>query len=470
MNFDIAEFAVDYAKKGGVRYAEARLENKTTNEFLLKNGVPEVSGFKNIEGLGMRIISKNVLSFISTNNFDKNKIKELIERALITTNTAGNISEKTVLSDEQVNESKYEVKQKIKFGDVSPKEKIKLLFDAEKAIKKTKIAVPGRYLSLSDTVTEKLFVNTDGSRIFSKTPRPFLFYYLTIKNKGITSQRMWSYGAAGGFEIIKKWNIAKIVTEEVKGVWKNLTKGTAAPRGRMDVVVAPQVTGIMVHEGAGHPCEADRIFGRESAQAGESFVTEELLGKRIGSDEVTIVDDPTTENSFGHYLYDDEGVSARRKYLFKQGMINELLHNRETCMALNQNSNGSSRASNYDREAIVRMSNTFLLPGSYREEELIEGIKKGVYIKNFMEWNIDDKRLHQKYVGAEAYLIKKGRILEPVKFPVIEISTPVLWKSVDAVADNTEYHAGTCGKAEPMQPMPVWFGGPSMRLRKIRLG
>ena len=115
------------------------------------------------------------------------------------------------------------------------------------------------------------------------------------------------------------------------------------------------------------------------------------------------------------------------------------------------------------------MSNTFLLPGSYKEEELISGVKKGVYIKNFMEWNIDDKRLNQKYVGAEAYMIEGGKITVPVRSPSIEISTPALWKSVDAVAYNTEYHAGTCGKAEPMQAMPVWFGGPSMRMKNVRV-
>lgn len=153
--------------------------------------------------------------------------------------------------------------------------------------------------------------------------------------------------------------------------------------------------------------------------------------------------------------------------LMKNGRINEFLHNRESAYALGTKSNGSARSTSYSFEPIVRMSNTFMLPGDYKEEELIENVKDGVYIKSFMEWNIDDKRLNQKYVGAEAYEIKNGKLGKPLLNPVIEITTPQLYKAVDAVANNTEYFAGTCGKGEPMQGIPVWFGGPSFRMRRI---
>ena len=227
------------------------------------------------------------------------------------------------------------------------------------------------------------------------------------------------------------------------------------------------MTGIIVHESCGHPLEADRILGREAAQAGESFVKPEMLGNLIGGVNVNIADDPTLPGSFGFYLFDDEGVKARRKMLMKNGRINEFLHNRESAYLLGIKSNGSARSTSYSFEPIVRMSNTFMLPGDYKEEELIENVKDGVYIKSFMEWNIDDKRLNQKYVGAEAYEIKNGKLGKPLLNPVIEITTPQLYKAVDAVANNIEYFAGTCGKGEPMQGIPVWFGGPSFRMRRI---
>src|SRR3989344_327645 len=111
------------------------------------------------------------------------------------------------------------------------------------------------------------------------------------------------------------------------------------------------------------------------------------------------------------------------------------------------------------------MANTYLSPGDYKDEELIEGIKLGVLIKNFTEWNIDDLRLNQKYVGNEAYLIKNGRLSNPVKQPAIEITTPALWKSIDAISKRIELHSASCGKGEPQQGIPVFHGGPAMRIR-----
>ncbi len=135
-----------------------------------------------------------------------------------------------------------------------------------------------------------------------------------------------------------------------------------------------------------------------------------------------------------------------------------------------EHSNGSSRAESYADEPIVRMGNTYVAPGDHNLDELIEGVKLGVYIKDFMEWNIDDKRYNQKYVGMEAYLVKNGRVGGAIRNPVIELTTPAFWSAVDARAKDVDYFAATCGKGDPMQGAPVYMGGPSMRLRGVRLG
>ena len=211
-------------------------------------------------------------------------------------------------------------------------------------------------------------------------------------------------------------------------------------------------------------------LGREAAQAGESYVKPDMIGHRIGTGAVTVVDDPTVPNSYGFYEYDEEGVRAGRRTLIKNGIIAGFLQNRETAAELGVSSNGAARAVSYDREPIIRMANTFMLPGDYNDEELIEDVSKGVFIKTFMEWNIDDRRYNQRYVGLEAYLIENGQITSSVRNPILEITTPGLYSSVDAVGKTVEYEAATCGKGEPEQGAPVWHGGPPIRLRKVRLG
>jgi TldD protein len=468
MDKGLADFSIKYAQKLGAEYAEARLENTENNSIVLKNGIIEISGFDRFQGIGIRYIANKKMGFVSTNELNQNKIIRLLENSINLTKR-NSIAEPIPLSNEPAHKAKYEVKQKKKLMDVEIDEKIKYLLQAEKAIKATKIKVPARYIVYQDNDTTEYYTNSEGSKITAHVPKINFYYFLTIQENQKVSQRYWTYGTSGGWERTKLWDIEKIFSDEVRSISKVLKKGVKTPQGIMPIICAPQVTGIMVHESCGHPMEADRILGREAAQAGESFVTKNLLGTTIGSKHVTIVDDPEIEHSYGFFKYDNEGVKVRRKILYKKGKINEFLHNRETAASLGLKNNGSSRATDYEKETIVRMSNTFMLPGKLKEEELFEGIKKGIYMKNFMEWNIDDKRLNQKYTGAEAYLIENGEITKPVISPVLEVSSKYLYKAVDALANNLELHAGNCGKGEPMQGIPVTFGGPTIRLQGLRI-
>jgi len=259
------------------------------------------------------------------------------------------------------------------------------------------------------------------------------------------------------------------LVERSKLLGRIIREAQPPPRGKVDLVLGSQVVGLIVHESAGHPYEADRIFGREAAQAGESFLKADMLGQRIGSEVVNVADDPTLEHSYGFYLYDDEGVKARRRLLIKDGIINEFLHNRETAARMGIKSNASARANAFDREPIVRMANTFMLPGDHSFEELLEDIRLGVYIKTFGEWNIDDRRYNMRFVGRECYLIENGELKGLVRRPILEVTTPGLYASIDALDGNLSFEAATCGKGDPVQGIPVWHGGPNVRVRGIEV-
>ena len=462
---DLADFSIELLQKKGVDYAEARLENHSSTGIILKDSNPEITGFDQSLGLGIRFLIKHNLGFVSINNLSKEKIKKQLERSVEITQRASKISEKINFSEETSVKKTYEVKQKQKIHDVSQEEKLKILMEIDKEIKSDH-----KYLSLSDNIIEKYFVNTEGSQITSILPRINFLYFLTIIEKNQAIQRYLQKGATTGYEILNKWDLKSEIQKEVVALRENLTKGIPAPKDKdIDIVIAPEVTGIAVHEACGHPTEADRIFGREAAQAGESFITPEMLNTQLGSENVTIVDDPTLEKSFGFYNYDDEGVKAKERILFKNGKINDFLHDRQSAKQMGIKSNGSSRANHYSVEPMIRMANTYLKPGKISEEEIIKETKHGVYIKNFMEWNIDDKRFQQKYVGNEAYLIENGEITKPVKSPILELTTPKLWSSVDLIGNNLKFFAGTCGKGEPMQGIPVLMGGPTVRLKSIRI-
>ena len=148
-----------------------------------------------------------------------------------------------------------------------------------------------------------------------------------------------------------------------------------------------------------------------------------------------------------------------------------MLHNRESAAFMETKSTAAARALGFNREPIPRMANTYLAPGDFTFEEMVEDVKLGVYMNDFTEWNIDDRRYQSKYVGLESYLIENGEMKHMVRRPVLETTTPKLWGSVDAVAkkDLLEFDAAACGKGDPMQVVPVYHGGSFMRIRNVEV-
>jgi TldD protein len=470
---DIAEYCLECAMAMGADYAEVRALDRREEEIILRNGELDAYAIAFDSGFSVRVLADGGLGFASSNRWTREEARSIAEEAHRLARASGRMGH-IEFSEEGAVEAEWGVKQRRRIEDVHPEEKISALLEVDEEIVSQGANVISRALICETELLEGYFVNSEGSRIRSFVPRVgFVASGITIFESGRMEQIPFKeYGQSGGWEVLEGWGLGADLAREVRAMKRLIEEGEEIRPGRMDLVCGPEVVGIACHESCGHPMEADRILGREMSQAGRSFIHSEgpfWIGARIGSELVTIVDDPTIEGSYGYYLYDDEGVKARRRYLYKNGVINEFLHNRETAARMGTRSNGSARSMNYDREPIVRMANTYLLPGDMTEEEIFEDIERGVYMRSFAEWNIDDVRFNQRYVGREAYLIEGGELGAPVARPIIETTTRAFWMAVDAVSREVEFQAATCGKGDPMQGAPVFHGGPMIRLRGVRI-
>ena len=465
---DLADFAVDYAMNKGASYAEARYEHQEPEDFILKNGVLDALYIGQDRGIGVRVLVKGALGFAATNLRTKADVRGIVDDAVKGAKAARRKTKITFAQEDAI-KMNWSVPEGQKLADVPIEEKIAEIESVDRDVMQLGFKVAARYFQLGNNRIWKYFANSEGSRIRSYSPRLRFFYYLTVVEGSSVEQTYRNYGWSGGWEGIRTWDLRNRVLEEARSMHQSLTEGKKSPEGKMDLVAGPQVSGIASHESCGHPTEADRVLGREASQAGKSFIPPDGTGMRVGSEVVNVVDDPTVEHAIAYYLTDDEGVKARRRYLYKKGRVTEFLHNRETAAVMGTRSNGAARAVNYNVEAIVRMANTFVEPKDYSVEELLEDVKFGVYMKSFMEWNIDDKRYNAKYAGREAYLIENGEVKHPVRNTIIELTTPAFWSAVDAVGKDLEFEAGFCGKSDPGQALDASLGGPTMRLRNVYL-
>ncbi|RLI71367.1 TldD/PmbA family protein [Candidatus Heimdallarchaeota archaeon] len=474
---EIADFAIDFATKQGAKYAEARFEETMAEGYTTRNGVMIGGGKKNFAGIGMRVLTKEGMGFCSTAKLDKDEIKKAIKIA-VKMARASRRKEPIKFSEEKAVQAKWQTPVEEAFEDIADEDKIQFVQQIDKTLMEQEFgsALVTRTLILDLTRNKKYFTTNEGTKIESEKSLIAFYTFNTAKGVFGTEQRFYGQAGAMGWEWFKKEKILDKIIEDNRALVKTANLAKEASLGVTDVIVSGEVAGIIAHENCGHPSEADRILGREGAQAGESFYIDLLekgtLGEiQLGSEVVTIIDDPTLPGGAGFYEYDDEGVKARPRFLIKNGRLNELLFNREFAAKFNTQSNAAARAIGYNREPIIRMANTYFAPGKFTLEELFEDVKKGLYMKSFTEWNIDDRRYQSKYVGLEAYIIENGELTEQmVRRPILELTTKGIFGSVDAVSKETEFPYGTCGKSDPAQGAPCWMGGAQLRLRNIRLG
>ncbi|MEM0133883.1 MAG: TldD/PmbA family protein [Thermoplasmatales archaeon] len=457
---EFVDKALDYASKKA-KYAEVRFCSSTRNTVLMKNGTISASGYSVDSGIAIRILNKS-MTFSSVNVSRWDRIREEIDRASRMSEHSG----RDMFSSETPIKDTWGVDQKKKIEDLPFEEKVSQLKELDGLLANENISM--RILSLGDNIEEEFNTNSEGMAIRSRLPKVGLFAMIGYMENGSFEQGTVEVGYSGGYEAFDSWKLSEKLKHEAD-VLKMAAKAKKLKEGTYDLIAGPEISGIVAHESAGHPTEADRILGREMAQAGESFIKKNDRGRRVGSEIVNLVDDPTIEHSFGFYKYDRDGVKARRRYLYKGGLINEFLSNRESARRLDEKSNGSSRSSEWDKEPLVRMSTTFIEPRNHSFDELIEGVKEGIYMKSFTEWNIDDIRFNEKYVGREAYHIQNGEIKEVIRRPVIETTTVNFYSSIDAIGKDLEFSAGTCGKGDPMQGVDVWMGGPHIRVRNLNV-
>lgn len=475
---ELVDFVVDYGKGHGAKYTEARYIDATDESFVVRNGMFISVQEKQKIGMGIRVLVDGGMAFGSTDKMEKEPVQNLID-SLIKMAKAAKRKKPITLSEERMEKTTWKTPVKRAFKDVPISEKRQFLIDLDKRLKnevgnqlKNRI---GGFMLYTDI---KYLANSDGARITSESSIPVFLYMNTAKGKLGTEQRFFSQAGSAGWEWFKEEKMDDVVVDDCQCLLK---AANAAKPMRFDkpisVIISSEVAGIMAHENVGHPSEGDRILGREAAQAGESFyidlLNEGKLGETVlGTEKVTIIDDPTVPGNAGFYLYDDEGVKARPRYLIKNGKLNELLLNREYAARFGTQSNSAARACAFDREPIVRMSNTYFAPGDYNSvDELAKEVSLGIYMKTFTEWNIDDRRFQSKYVGCEAYLIENGEITETmIRRPVLELTTKGILGNVEAVTKSLQSYYGICGKGDPMQGVHVAMGGVQLRLGNINVG
>lgn len=425
------------------RFVDVVHQRSVVNSIVMKDGVIKDISSGEIEGIGVRVL-ENTWGFSSANSE-----KDVLKMAKGAYHAAKSGKKIEFLEADGITDD-VSVKPKIDPLTVGIEEKGDILRRAFDATKEFKEVVSSTF-SYSDIKSSYRYLSSEGTIINSEYVRVGFFASVFAKKDGKFQIGLERSGATGGLESLK--DSSELSKEASERALRLLDAGQA-PSGTFTVVIDPLLTGVFIHEALGHCVEGDHIIQNES-------VLEDKLNESIASELVNVYDDPTLEGSFGFYFYDSEGTKARKKAILKNGVLKEYLHSRETASRMNMEPNGNARAQSFNYSPVVRMSNTYLAPGDFKFEEMLEGIKNGIYLKGSKGGEVDTARGVFQFSAEEGFLIENGELTRPVRDVSLSGETLKILKNIDAVGSKFKTNIGFCGKAS--QTVPVGDGGPHIR-------
>lgn len=457
------EFA-DYAKafaENTCQYVDIRAEDHLRKSVIIENNQIESINTVTDIGLGIRFLINGAWGFCSVSNPKSNEqIQSILEKTINNTKHYSKCK-KNPITLYKVPQNKSHKKFPIK-EEPTIEELIKISSECSKIIERKSKIRKSNVTSWFSHVS-KYFTNTEGSKISQNFTDTVIEMSATSHESGLTQSVNTTEGGRGGMEQITHDNISYNSADDISDKAVQLLDAKPIKEDKSQVVMNPDFVALLTHEILGHPSEADRVLGKEMAWAGGAW-WKGKLGQRVGSELLNVFDDPTIENSLGWYEYDDEGVKTQKTTLIENGILKDHFQNRETANIFDSKPTGNMRATNYRFMPLLRMACTCIEKGDWSQEEMIKDVKEGYFISNMKIPSIDMKRYNWNISCQYAQKIENGELTELFRDVIVMGVAPEFFASIDACGDDFTIRPITnCGKGDPMQPMIMGNGGPSIR-------
>lgn len=204
------------------------------------------------------------------------------------------------------------------------------------------------------------------------------------------------------------------------------------PGGRRAVLFDPWVAGELLDLVASLLC-ADQVQRGKSLLGGK-------LGRKVGSELVTFIDDPRRLGGLSSSLYDDEGCPTWPKTMIEKGVVKEYFYDTYTARKDRRPGNASAGRGSFKGLPGPGCSNFYLAPGSKTREQLIEGTKDGILVLEIIGMHMADPISGEFSVGVSGLAVQGGRLGAPVKNAMVSGNLVELLSRVDAVADDLTFH------------------------------
>jgi TldD protein len=455
---NLAKELLVLATETGADFAELYFEDATSANLIMENGEIEERVSSNGFGVGLRLMKDLQSAYAYTSDISKKNLMKLAK------DLSGAFSSNRVITVPDIKKVRLgkEINPTDSPMDLVPlKEKIAMLKDVNDTMAKVDKRIIRTKVYLMDGKKVVHIFNTDGRYVTDVRNRTRLYMICIASENGRFETSGEGPGACDGLSFFTdKIKLKEIAVETAKGAITLLSAGEC-PSGKMPVVIGNGFGGVIFHEACGHPFEASAVSKKLS-------VFWDKLGKQVANPIVNAVDDGTITNAWGSGNVDDEGFPSERTQLIKDGVLVNFMVDQFNGRRMNAKQNGHSRRQNYKFEPTSRMTNTYIDNGPHTVEEIIKATPYGLYAKKMGGGSVNPATGEFNFTVSEGYMIRDGKIAEPVKGAALVGKGDEILPRIDMIANDLARAQGMCGAASGSIPTDV--GQPTLRVTEITVG
>jgi TldD protein len=446
------------AMRTGGEFAEVFVEDKRSSSARLDDGKVEELSSGRDRGAGIRVVVGETTGYAHTADLSENGLRAAAEAAAAAARSTS-AGERTIELGRVTAPAPNAVA--VQPGDIAKSAKVELLVRADEAARGTGAAIKQVTARVADSRRRILVANTDG--LLAEDDQVKTLFSVSCVAVGDTGMQTGyeSVGHTIGWELFDRLDVEEHARKVAR---QALTKLDArpAPSGVMPVVIASGGGGVLFHEACGHGLEADLVGKGASVFRGRK-------GEQVANPLVTIVDDGTMAEEWGCFAIDDEGTPAQRNVLIENGMLTDYMYDFLRSRKEGRARSGNGRRQSYQHLPMVRMTNTFLMPGADDPDDIVAGTERGVLIKSLGGGQVNTATGDFVFGMTEAYLIENGEVTDPIREGNLIGNGPQTLSKIDAVGNDFAMGPpGMCGKDG--QGVPVGDGVPTLRVTELTIG
>ncbi len=441
----------------GGEFAEVFVEDRRATTATFDEGKVEELRSGRERGAGVRVVSGETTGYAHTADLSERGLREAAEAAAAAAQ-AGGPGATVVPLTRQPRTAPHAVE--ILPESVEKARKAEVLARADDAARAESDAVGQVTVSYADGRRRIVVANSDGLLASDDQVRTRFFVNAVASADTGMQTGMEAPGRTVGFEYFDEFQPEDVARIAARRAVSKLT-ARPAPSGKLPVVLKRGAGGVLFHEACGHGLEAD-LVGRDAS------VFRGRVGQRVAAPGVTLVDDGALAREWGAFAMDDEGAPAQRNVLIEDGVLTDYMWDLVRARKEGRASSGNGRRETYQHLPMVRMTNTFLLPGPDDPDEIIRQTPYGLYCVALGGGQVNTATGDFVFGITEAYMIEDGRITDPVRAAQLIGNGPEALLAIDAIGNDFDTWAGTCGKDG--QGVPVSSGQPTLRVAELTVG